>query len=484
MRATSRRRFCSIRSLPPASAAWSIRRPTDRSSRSFWIAAEQRRAADRLATASADRFANRLRAGRRPLLAAAARRTARATRGSKRLDWLAEETATWLDEVRASRERPRWRKVSGIGNMSLRSLAIVRELWMWRQAEAERRDVPPRRVLRDDLIVELAKRKSDQPEKIRAIRGIQQSVNRQLIDQLAACIRRGLEVPLDDLEREPHESMPSQLNLLGQFLSPALTSICRSANVATSLAGTASDVRDLIAYRLNFGGRMRTSRRCWPGLACRAGGAFDRRLARRQEVDSNRRSDERASAVVRLGAKSPTERPSTANRIVAAEAPVVGGAWVLVGECRIACRLGFAIGLGGSAFLAGSMTLGISCSDEASARWSQCLMPVVRRNDWLGALALPSSRSGEAGGGRWRGIAAGDGDGIGAAAGNRWTSLASRSGDANVAASRGRRPWCRLAAGEAAAVRDFLIGMGGTVAPLINRAMLKWAGAEQPDVVR
>jgi ribonuclease D len=173
-----------------------------------------------------------------------------------RLAWLEEEMDTWLEDLRASRERPRWRKVSGIGNMSLRSLAIVRELWRWRQAEAERRDAPPRRVLRDDLIVELAKRKSDHPDKIRAIRGIQQSVNRQLIDQLAACIRRGLEVPLDDLEREPHESMPSQLNLLGQFLSPALTSICRSANVATSLAGTASDVRDLIAYRLHFGGAM------------------------------------------------------------------------------------------------------------------------------------------------------------------------------------------------------------------------------------
>ena len=172
---------------------------------------------------------------------------------AKRLEWLAEETETWLEEILASRERPRWRKVSGIGNMSLRNLAIVRELWMWRQAEAERRDVPPRRVLRDDLIVELAKRKSDQPDKIRAIRGIQQSVSKQLMDQLATCIRRGLEVSLDELEREPHESMPSQLNLLGQFLSPALTSICRRANVATSLAGTASDVRDLIAYRLNFG---------------------------------------------------------------------------------------------------------------------------------------------------------------------------------------------------------------------------------------
>ena len=48
--------------------------------------------------------------------------------------------------------------------MSPRSLAIVRELWMWRRKEAERRDVPPKRILRDDLIVELAKRKSDDIE--------------------------------------------------------------------------------------------------------------------------------------------------------------------------------------------------------------------------------------------------------------------------------------------------------------------------------
>jgi ribonuclease D len=173
----------------------------------------------------------------------------------ERMNWLAEEMETWLCEVRDARERPRWRKVSGIGSLPARSLAIVRELWLWRQAEAERRDVPPRRVLRDDLIVELAKRKSDQPDKIQAIRGMNQSVGRKVIEQLAACIRRGLEAPLDEFGRRTHEPLPSQLNQLGQFLAPALTSICRSANVATSLVGTASDVRDLIAYRLEFGNR-------------------------------------------------------------------------------------------------------------------------------------------------------------------------------------------------------------------------------------
>jgi ribonuclease D len=171
----------------------------------------------------------------------------------RRLEWFDEEMHAWINEVCESRERPRWRRVSGIGNLSMRSLAIVRELWQWRQAEAERRDIPARRILRDDLIVELAKRKTDNVERIRAVRGMQRNMKRPVLDELASCVRRGLEAPLEDIERGSSDAMPSQLNLLGQFLSPALSSICRSANVATSLAGTATDVRDLIAYRLGFG---------------------------------------------------------------------------------------------------------------------------------------------------------------------------------------------------------------------------------------
>ena len=38
--------------------------------------------------------------------------------------------------------------------------------------------------------------------------------------------------------------------MLGQFLSSALTSICRDAHVAASLVGTPTDVRELMAYRL------------------------------------------------------------------------------------------------------------------------------------------------------------------------------------------------------------------------------------------
>ena len=77
-----------------------------------------------------------------------------------RTPWMREEMATWQDDVEESFVRKRWRRVSGLNGLSRRELAIARELWHWRDAVAEQRDMPPRRVLRDDLLVELCKRKS------------------------------------------------------------------------------------------------------------------------------------------------------------------------------------------------------------------------------------------------------------------------------------------------------------------------------------
>jgi ribonuclease D len=162
--------------------------------------------------------------------------------------------ASWREEVSAAQDRKDWRRVSGIGSLNWKSLAIVRELWNWRQDEARRLNQPPKRLLRDDLLVEIAKHKSDNPDKILAIRGMQRNDLKRKVKELVACVQRGLEAPLEPSPRGAQREPPSQLNLLGQFLTPALTTICRRAEVAASMVGTATDVRDLIAYRYKFGG--------------------------------------------------------------------------------------------------------------------------------------------------------------------------------------------------------------------------------------
>lgn len=170
-----------------------------------------------------------------------------------RREWLDAETAAFVTEVIEARTRQRWRKVSGSGGLPVRSLAIVRELWLWRQAEAERRDLPPKRILRDDLIVELAKKKTDREDKIRAIRGMLHGQLKRAIPDIAAAIRRGLEAPTDGLVGKRRKPPPPQLNLLGQFLAPAINSLCNKAEIAPALACTATDIRELISFRLGFG---------------------------------------------------------------------------------------------------------------------------------------------------------------------------------------------------------------------------------------
>ena len=171
-----------------------------------------------------------------------------------RLDWARDEIEVWSGEVVAAQDRKDWRRVSGIGRLNQKGLAIVRELWHWRYEQAKRLNQPQKRILRDDLMVEIANRKTDRRDQILAIRGLQRGLLKRKVDELIACVRRGLDSPEARRPRSSRGETPTQLNLLGQFLTPALTTICRQAGVAASLVGTASDVRDFIAYRLGFPG--------------------------------------------------------------------------------------------------------------------------------------------------------------------------------------------------------------------------------------
>jgi ribonuclease D len=174
-----------------------------------------------------------------------------------RLEWLNEEMAALRDELDHARSSERWRRVSGNAGLDQRSLAIVRELWKWRESEARRRDQPARRVLRDDLIIELARRQTADVKRIRAVRGMEYSNVVRHLGELAACVERALALPKEECPpRIPRETTP-QLSVLGQFLFAALGSVCRQAQLAPNLVGSPTDIRDWIAHRTAKGDRQR-----------------------------------------------------------------------------------------------------------------------------------------------------------------------------------------------------------------------------------
>jgi ribonuclease D len=171
-----------------------------------------------------------------------------------RTGWMAEEMTSWQDDVEESFVRKRWRRVAGLSGLSRREMAIARELWFWRDAVAAERDMPPKRVLRDDLLVELCKRKTADERQIGAVRGMQRSDLRYIMNGLVTAVERGLDCPEEELPgSERHHAPPAQLTMLGQFMATAVAGVCRQMQLAPALVGTSSDMRDLLAWKLGYG---------------------------------------------------------------------------------------------------------------------------------------------------------------------------------------------------------------------------------------
>ncbi len=173
----------------------------------------------------------------------------------ERFSWFEEEMESWLYQVQESHDRKKWRRVSGISGLSRQSKAVVKELFFWRERTAEKRNMPVKRVLRDDLIIEMAKHPPVDIEQIKNIRGMERGDLRKVLPEIAAAIKAGVECPEGELPvSQPRAEMPPQLNMLGQLLSSALQSICHKSQIATSMVGNPSDVRELIAHRLQMRG--------------------------------------------------------------------------------------------------------------------------------------------------------------------------------------------------------------------------------------
>lgn len=224
-----------------------------------------------------------------------------------RESWLTEELEAWERQIQELEGTENWRRISGLASLSSRSLAIARELWRWREQEAERRNMPAKRVLRDDLIVELSRRQSAELKHIHAVRGLERRNLERHLPELSRRIEQALQLSDQECPSRPKSSTRPQLNLLGQFLASALGSICREAGVATSLVGTAQDVRDLVAYRLD----LETSRPAEPPVLTRGwraevvGRVIDELLAGQQAIRVSDPLSEQPLQFVRVADPAP-----------------------------------------------------------------------------------------------------------------------------------------------------------------------------------
>lgn len=165
--------------------------------------------------------------------------------------WVEEETDVFQQKVITAEQTENWRRVSGSSGLRPRQLEIVRQLWRWRENLAEKLDRIPKRVLRDDLVVELAKRGSPDPRKIRGIRGMERRNLHDQYEPIGQAIRRALDTPDDQLPRKSKGSRRVVSPMLSQFLSTSIACISRQHRLSPMIVGNSEDVRELLGHELD-----------------------------------------------------------------------------------------------------------------------------------------------------------------------------------------------------------------------------------------
>lgn len=126
-----------------------------------------------------------------------------------RLAWLEDDFASLSDP--ATYETPpqeMFRSIRHAARLHGRPLAILREVTAWREQEARRRNLPRQWVLKDEVLIELARRKPTTIEELADLRDLNP---RSLGDQgkgLMAAVAVGLTLPGSEIPRLERRSAP------------------------------------------------------------------------------------------------------------------------------------------------------------------------------------------------------------------------------------------------------------------------------------
>jgi ribonuclease D len=161
-----------------------------------------------------------------------------------RADWVREEMGV-LTSPSTYRLEPAdaWKRLK----MRVRKpieLAILQEVAAWREREAQARDVPRSRVVKDDAIYEIASQQPTTPAALGHLRTMPRGFERsRAAEEILAAVRRALELPKEELPRVPkHRPAANGNGAAVDLLKVLLKMISESYGVASKIIATVDDL--------------------------------------------------------------------------------------------------------------------------------------------------------------------------------------------------------------------------------------------------
>jgi ribonuclease D len=170
---------------------------------------------------------------------------------TERSAWAEAELRDLVKAIAGRSDEDRWRRLPGLNQLSRKGLEAARQLATWREDTARRQNRPVRHVMRDDLLVGIAKRLPRNRRDLEALRDFNRPGLMGQSDTILAILNRASNVPESELpEHASRPEEPPGVAMVGSLLSAALAQHCAQNQVAASLVANATDLRHLVRWHL------------------------------------------------------------------------------------------------------------------------------------------------------------------------------------------------------------------------------------------
>ncbi len=171
-----------------------------------------------------------------------------------RLEWVGEEFARLEMAVGEKSREPqeRYQRIRGWDTLKAKGAAVLRELAAWREAEARRRNVPRGRVMRDEVLLQLARHPPQSVSELRGLRGVHSSEVDRHGEHLLGTITSALALPPTAWPEVPRERKPDPESTgIVELLQAVLKARAAEEGIAPTMLATSSDLQTLVEAKQN-----------------------------------------------------------------------------------------------------------------------------------------------------------------------------------------------------------------------------------------
>lgn len=170
-----------------------------------------------------------------------------------RLAWAVSEFEQMCQDILDEEQAAPWERLAGIHKLPRRELAVAQRLAVWREEEAAFRNRPNRRILRDDLLIDLARRRPKTVQQALETRDLNRPEYRKRLEDIVKVIEEASRIPDDKLPRrlKSRDDSSSDDQVISKLLALALGNVCAELEIAQSLVGTNRDLAELVRYVRN-----------------------------------------------------------------------------------------------------------------------------------------------------------------------------------------------------------------------------------------